>query len=492
MNAFTGREHTAFYARLPADELAFGLDLLADVVVDPAFRADEVDAEREVILEELPPAWTRPTTASTSRSTEAVFPGHPLGPRGPRQRRDRRRPRPRHHRRLPRSAGTGPTNLVVAAAGDRRPRRRRRAGSTDRFPAVEPTACSARTPPGDRRRAARDRRPARPSRPTSPWAGAPCPPATPTATPWPWPTRSSAAACRAACSRRSARSGAWPTRSTPRPRPTSDAGQFTVYAGTAPSRPSRCSSVIDDEIDRLLADGITEDERGRRPGLPRGLAGARPRGHRQPHGPPRRAHEHRSAGSCPSTSTWPRMRAVTLDDVAAVLERVLGGPRVAWPVVGPPATTGIETAALAGLGHDRRGVGSRRHDPACRRLRRRRADGGHGCAGRRRRPRPRAGGRRRPVTTPGSTCARSPGTRACRHPGRRRAPRASIRRPSTWPSTSPCGEAAKKNLDWLAAQRGARRGRHHRLQRRRTTTGCASSSRPATASSPPTSPSAPC
>ena len=31
MNAFTTREHTAYYTRLPVAELDFGLDLLADV-----------------------------------------------------------------------------------------------------------------------------------------------------------------------------------------------------------------------------------------------------------------------------------------------------------------------------------------------------------------------------------------------------------------------------------------------------------------------------
>src|SRR5262245_56741081 len=53
MNAFTAREHTAYYTRLPADQLGFGVELLCEVLGEPALREHEIDAEREVILEEL-------------------------------------------------------------------------------------------------------------------------------------------------------------------------------------------------------------------------------------------------------------------------------------------------------------------------------------------------------------------------------------------------------------------------------------------------------
>src|SRR6195256_1673039 len=53
MNAFTSREHTAYYTRLPSAALGMGLGLLTDVLSDPAVRPHELDAEREVILEEI-------------------------------------------------------------------------------------------------------------------------------------------------------------------------------------------------------------------------------------------------------------------------------------------------------------------------------------------------------------------------------------------------------------------------------------------------------
>ena len=87
-------------------------------------------------------------------------------------------------------------------------------------PTSRPVPAPIATPPvGDARAALRDRT-GRPSRPTWPSAGGGCTTTTPTATPCGSPTRCSAAACRAGCSRRSARSAASPTPCSPRRRPT--------------------------------------------------------------------------------------------------------------------------------------------------------------------------------------------------------------------------------------------------------------------------------
>lgn len=79
MNAFTAKEHTAYYARLPAGEIELGLDVLSDVVTRPAFRPNEVDAERQVILEELLMDEDDPDEMVHTILFEALFPGHPLG-----------------------------------------------------------------------------------------------------------------------------------------------------------------------------------------------------------------------------------------------------------------------------------------------------------------------------------------------------------------------------------------------------------------------------
>lgn len=79
MNAFTSREHTAYYTRLPADRLGLGVEILGDVLTAPAFRPDEVDGERQVILEEILMNLDMPEDYVHTLLAEAVFPEHPLG-----------------------------------------------------------------------------------------------------------------------------------------------------------------------------------------------------------------------------------------------------------------------------------------------------------------------------------------------------------------------------------------------------------------------------
>lgn len=79
MNAYTSREHTAYYLRLPVSELHAGVELLADVVSEPAFRLAELDAEREVIIEELLMSEDTPDDLVLTALYENLYPNHPLG-----------------------------------------------------------------------------------------------------------------------------------------------------------------------------------------------------------------------------------------------------------------------------------------------------------------------------------------------------------------------------------------------------------------------------
>jgi predicted Zn-dependent peptidase len=79
MNAYTSREHTAFYARVPARDRRDTLALLLEVVGAPALRPHEVEAERDVILEELAAAEDNPEDVVHMRLAEALYPQHPLG-----------------------------------------------------------------------------------------------------------------------------------------------------------------------------------------------------------------------------------------------------------------------------------------------------------------------------------------------------------------------------------------------------------------------------
>jgi predicted Zn-dependent peptidase len=79
INAFTTKEYTAFYVRALSGSLDLGLDILSDIMWAPAFRAEEVEAERQVILEEILMHADEPADLVHEVFTDALYPGHPLG-----------------------------------------------------------------------------------------------------------------------------------------------------------------------------------------------------------------------------------------------------------------------------------------------------------------------------------------------------------------------------------------------------------------------------
>jgi predicted Zn-dependent peptidase len=77
LNAATSRETTVLYTRVPDDRLEQALDVMTSMVFDPAF--SDVDAEREVVLEEIAMVEDNPQDHVHDLAAEAVFEGHPLG-----------------------------------------------------------------------------------------------------------------------------------------------------------------------------------------------------------------------------------------------------------------------------------------------------------------------------------------------------------------------------------------------------------------------------
>jgi len=79
MNAYTTKEYTTFYVRALAEHVELGLDILGDILCRPALRPEEVDAERQVILEEVLMHRDEPSDVVQERFAAAMFPSHPLG-----------------------------------------------------------------------------------------------------------------------------------------------------------------------------------------------------------------------------------------------------------------------------------------------------------------------------------------------------------------------------------------------------------------------------
>ena len=77
LNAATSREHTVVYARVPDDKLEVALDVMGEMIFVPAFA--ELDAEREVVLEEIAMYEDQPQELVHDLISEATFGSHPLG-----------------------------------------------------------------------------------------------------------------------------------------------------------------------------------------------------------------------------------------------------------------------------------------------------------------------------------------------------------------------------------------------------------------------------
>jgi len=78
-NAFTGREYTCFYARVLDDDLPLAVDVVVDQVLDSLLESSDVEAEREVILEEIAMHDDDPTDVVHDAFTAALFGDTPLG-----------------------------------------------------------------------------------------------------------------------------------------------------------------------------------------------------------------------------------------------------------------------------------------------------------------------------------------------------------------------------------------------------------------------------
>ena len=77
LNAATSREHTMVYARVPDAHVQTALNVMTDMVFAPAF--SELDAEREVVLEEIAMYEDTPQELVHDLFSEAVFGRHALG-----------------------------------------------------------------------------------------------------------------------------------------------------------------------------------------------------------------------------------------------------------------------------------------------------------------------------------------------------------------------------------------------------------------------------
>ncbi|AWH95639.1 M16 family metallopeptidase [Dietzia psychralcaliphila] len=78
LNAYTGREHTCYHVHVPAEGLATAVDVLVDVVANGSCAPEDVEIERDVVLDELAGRADDPEDLACELATGAVLGDDPL------------------------------------------------------------------------------------------------------------------------------------------------------------------------------------------------------------------------------------------------------------------------------------------------------------------------------------------------------------------------------------------------------------------------------
>lgn len=79
LNAFTSSEYTCYYSRCLSTQLDRALDVLSDMVLNPAFPEEEVEKEKKVVIEEMKMYRDSPDDYLFEEFNSKIFEGHELG-----------------------------------------------------------------------------------------------------------------------------------------------------------------------------------------------------------------------------------------------------------------------------------------------------------------------------------------------------------------------------------------------------------------------------
>ncbi len=79
INAYTSREMTAYFVRVLENDVALGLDVISDILLNPMFDPKEIEIERGVILQEIGQSLDTPDDVIFDWLQEVSYPDQPLG-----------------------------------------------------------------------------------------------------------------------------------------------------------------------------------------------------------------------------------------------------------------------------------------------------------------------------------------------------------------------------------------------------------------------------
>ncbi|MGB7218960.1 MAG: pitrilysin family protein [Vicinamibacterales bacterium] len=79
LDAFTAKEYASYYIKVLDEHLPLAIDILADIVRNPAFSAEDVEREKKVVVEEIKMVEDTPDDLVHELFTQGFWEDHPLG-----------------------------------------------------------------------------------------------------------------------------------------------------------------------------------------------------------------------------------------------------------------------------------------------------------------------------------------------------------------------------------------------------------------------------
>jgi predicted Zn-dependent peptidase len=79
LDAFTAKEYASYYIKVLDEHLPLAIDILSDIVRNPAFAPDDVEREKKVVLEEIKMVEDTPDDLVHELFTQGFWENHPLG-----------------------------------------------------------------------------------------------------------------------------------------------------------------------------------------------------------------------------------------------------------------------------------------------------------------------------------------------------------------------------------------------------------------------------
>src|SRR5690348_15203952 len=79
LDAFTAKEYASYYIKVLDEHLPLAVDILSDIVLNPAFTPEDIEREKKVVLEEIKMVEDTPDDLVHEIFTQGFWEDHPLG-----------------------------------------------------------------------------------------------------------------------------------------------------------------------------------------------------------------------------------------------------------------------------------------------------------------------------------------------------------------------------------------------------------------------------